>query len=80
MHRRLRQHTINRSSGRAPFPPCWVPGLKALAGVKVLVTDEWGLFLEGKYNLASVSNFDQTFGLSGAYSVFHAVAGVAYHC
>jgi hypothetical protein len=54
--------------------------LNTLAGVKVLVTDEWGLFLEGKYNLASVSNFDQTFGLSGAYSVFHAVAGVAYHC
>lgn len=57
----------------------WAPGLNALAGIKLLVTDEWGLFLEGKYNLASISNLDQTFGLSATYSVFHGVAGVAYH-
>lgn len=55
------------------------PGLNLLTGAKVLVTDEWGLFAEGKYNLANVSNLDPTFGLSGTYSIFHLVAGVAYH-
>jgi opacity protein-like surface antigen len=55
------------------------PGLNLLAGAKVLVTDEWGLFAEGKYNLANVSDFDPTFGLSGMYSIFHLVAGVSYH-
>lgn len=55
------------------------PGLNALAGLRLLVTEEWGVFVEGKYNLANVSNFDPNFGLSGTYSVFHGVAGVAYH-
>jgi hypothetical protein len=41
------------------------PGLNLLAGTKVLVTETWGLFAEGKYNLANVSNFDPTFGQSG---------------
>lgn len=57
----------------------WSPGFNALAGVKVLVTDEWGFFLEGKYILSSVSNLDPTFGLSGQYNVFNGVAGIAYH-
>jgi len=57
----------------------WTPGFNAQAGLKVLIAEEWGLFVEGKYNLANLSNFDPTFGLSGQYSVFHAVAGVAYH-
>jgi opacity protein-like surface antigen len=57
----------------------WAPGLNALAGLKFLVTDEWGLFAEGKYNMANISNFDPTFGLSGMYSIFHFVGGIAYH-
>ncbi len=56
----------------------WVPGLNVLAGFKVFVTDEWGVFAEGKYNYATISTFDPTFGVSGAYSVFHAVGGIAY--
>ncbi|MEQ1847497.1 MAG: hypothetical protein ABL983_18185 [Nitrospira sp.] len=57
----------------------FTPGLNLLTGVKVLVTDEWGFFAEGKYNLANVSSFDPTFGLSGTYSIFHLIGGVAYH-
>lgn len=57
----------------------FVPGLNVQVGLKVLATEEWGLFVEGKYNLANVSNIDPTFGLSGMYSIFHLVAGVSYH-
>jgi hypothetical protein len=57
----------------------WYPGLNLMAGAKLLVTEEFGVFVEGKYNLANVSNFDQTFGLSATYSIFHFVAGLAYH-
>jgi len=56
-----------------------VPGVNVLTGLKLLATEEWGLFVEGKYNYASITNFDQTFGLSGNYSSFAAVAGLAYH-
>jgi hypothetical protein len=56
-----------------------VPGLNTQAGLKVLVTEEWGLFVEGKYNLATITNLDPTFGLSGTYSAFNVLAGVAYH-
>ena len=57
-----------------------VPGLNALAGLKVLATEEWGLFVEGKYNYATITNFDPSgYGLSGVYSAFNAIAGVAYH-
>lgn len=56
-----------------------VPGLNAMAGVKVLVTEELGLFVEGKYNRATLTTFDPTFGLSGEYSAFNFVAGLAYH-
>jgi opacity protein-like surface antigen len=55
-----------------------VPGLNALAGLKFLATEEWGLFLEGKYNLAAINNLG-TIGLSGTYSAFNLLAGVAYH-
>lgn len=55
------------------------PGFNAQAGIKVLATEEWGLFVEGKYNRATVSAFDPKFGLSGDYSAFQAVAGIAYH-
>ncbi|MDP2381517.1 MAG: outer membrane beta-barrel protein [Nitrospirota bacterium] len=56
-----------------------VPGLNAMVGLKVLATEEWGLFLEGKYNRATLTNFDPNYGLSGEYSAFNFVAGVAYH-
>lgn len=56
-----------------------VPGLNTQLGLKVLATEEWGLFVEGKYNLATITNLDPTFGLSGTYSAFNVLAGVAYH-
>lgn len=55
------------------------PGLNLMAGSRVLVTEEWGVFAEAKYNLANVTNFDPVFGLSGMYSIFHFVGGVTYH-
>lgn len=57
-----------------------VPGLNTQLGLKVLATEEWGLFVEGKYNYATITNLDPTgFGLSGVYNAFNVVAGVAYH-
>lgn len=56
-----------------------VPGFNSMAGLKILATGEWGLFLEGKYNRATITNLDPTFGLSGEYSAFNFVAGIAYH-
>ncbi len=57
-----------------------VPGLNAQLGLKVLATEEWALFVEGKYNYATITNLDPSgYGLSGVYSAFNAVAGVAYH-
>jgi hypothetical protein len=36
--------------------------------------------VEGKYNYATITNLDPVgYGLSGVYSAFTAVAGVAYH-
>lgn len=55
------------------------PGFNGMVGLKLKATEEWGLFVEGRYNLSSVDNFEPVFGLSGTYQVFHAVAGVAYH-
>jgi opacity protein-like surface antigen len=57
----------------------WVPGVNLLVGLKILATEEFGLFIEGKYNRATVTNLDPTFGLSGEYSVFNFLGGVAYH-
>ena len=58
-----------------------VPGLNAQAGLKVLATEEWGLFVEGKYNYATITNLDPAgFGLSGVYSALNVHAGFAYHC
>ena len=57
-----------------------VPGLNAQLGLKVRATEEWGLFVEGKYNYATITNLDPAgFGFSGVYSAFNAVAGIAYH-
>ena len=57
-----------------------VPGLNTQAGLKVLATEEWGLFVEGKYNYATITNLDPSgYGLSGVYSAFNILAGVAYH-
>lgn len=56
-----------------------VPGLNTQVGLNVLATEEWGFFLEGKYNYAQITNLDNAFGLSGDYSAFSALAGIAYH-
>ena len=57
-----------------------VPGLNLITGLKVLVREEWGLFAEGKYNMATFTNLDPTgFGLSGQYTSFGTVFGIAYH-
>jgi opacity protein-like surface antigen len=55
------------------------PGLNLFTGFKVRATEEWGIFVEGKYTRATISNLDPSFGLTGEYSAFHAVAGLAYH-
>lgn len=57
-----------------------VPGLNTQLGLKVLATEEWGLFVEGKYNYATITNLDPSgFGLSGVYSAFNILGGIAYH-
>jgi outer membrane protein W len=56
-----------------------VPGLNSQVGLKLLATEEWGFFIEGKYNYAQITNLDNAFGLTGDYSVFSALAGIAYH-
>jgi len=57
-----------------------VPGLNTQVGLKVLATEEWGLFVEGKYNYATITNLDPSgFGLSGVYSAFNILGGIAYH-
>ena len=55
------------------------PGVNLFTGLKVRATDEWGIFVEGKYTRATITNLDPSFGLTGEYSAFHAVAGIAYH-
>lgn len=45
----------------------------------MLITEELGFFLEGKYNRAMITNFDPSFGFSGEDSAFNVVAGLAYH-
>jgi hypothetical protein len=57
-----------------------VPGLNAQLGLKVRATEEWGFFVEGKYNYATITNLDPAgFGFSGVYSAINAIAGIAYH-
>jgi len=57
-----------------------VPGLNAQVGLKVLATEEWGVFVEGKYNYATITNLDPSgFGLSGVYSAFNILGGIVYH-
>lgn len=56
-----------------------VPGLNAFGGIKVLLFDDFGLFVEGKFNRATITNFDSVFGLSGEYNAFNVLAGLAYH-
>lgn len=57
----------------------FVPGLNLLSGLKILVTEEFGFFVEGKFTRATIPQLDPTFGLRGEYSAFNAVAGVAFH-
>jgi len=56
-----------------------VPGLNAFGGLKVIVFDQIGLFIEGKFNRATITNLDSTFGLSGEYSAFNVLVGLSYH-
>ncbi len=56
-----------------------VPGLNAFGGMKVFILDDVGLFVEGKFNRATITNFDSTFGLSSEYNAFNVLAGLAYH-
>lgn len=56
-----------------------VPGFNGQVGLRVLLTEEWGVFMEGKYNRATITNLEPNFGLSGEYSAFLGVAGLAYH-
>jgi len=56
-----------------------IPGVNLLGGLRLLITQEFGFFLEGKYNRATITNLDPTFGLTGEYSVFHGVAGLSCH-
>jgi opacity protein-like surface antigen len=55
-------------------------GLNALAGIRYLVTDHVGLFLEGKYSHAQL-NFGTSHTMAGSnntYNAFHAAFGIAY--
>ncbi|MGC4097962.1 MAG: hypothetical protein QM706_12665 [Nitrospira sp.] len=56
-----------------------VPGLNAFGGMKILVFEDWGVFVEGKFNRATITNFDRIYGLSGEYNAFNVLAGLAYH-
>ena len=47
--------------------------------MKILVLDDWGVFVEGKFNRATITNFDSIYGLSGEYNAFNVLAGLAYH-
>jgi len=67
-------NSSNQISGRQV-----VPGLNSQVGLKILATEEWGFFLEGKYNYAQITNLDNAFGLGGNYSAFSALGGIAYH-
>ena len=55
-----------------------VPGLNGLWGIKLFPFEEWGVFVEGKYNRATITSLDSTFGISGTYDVFHVVGGILY--
>lgn len=55
-----------------------VPGLNALAGLKIILTEHWGIFAEGKFNRATVQGLGKTLGVKGNYSIFHWVAGVTF--
>lgn len=55
------------------------PGLNAFGGMKVLILDDWGLFVEGKFTRATITNLDGVFGLSGEYNSFNVLGGLAYH-
>ena len=55
-----------------------VPGLNALAGLKVILTEHWGIFAEGKFNRATVDGLGHTLGVKANYSIFHWIAGVTF--
>ena len=55
-----------------------VPGLNALAGIRMFATDHLALFAEYKYNRASF-NLPTAIGLEADYSVNIFMGGVSYH-
>jgi len=55
-----------------------VPGLNALAGLKVQLTEHWGIFGEAKYNRATVEGLGPTLGLQGDFSIFHWLGGITF--
>lgn len=54
------------------------PGLNALGGFKVRVSDHWGIFAETKYNRVSINGMGPTLGVQGTYSIFSWVGGISY--
>jgi opacity protein-like surface antigen len=54
-----------------------VPGLNALVGARLFVTDRLAVFVEGKYNRATFQL--DTAELKGDYSAVHGVVGLALH-
>lgn len=56
-----------------------VPGLNAMAGLKVKASEAWGLFFEAKYNRATLQDFGSDIGLKGNYSILQWLGGVSYH-
>lgn len=58
------------------------PGLNALAGLRYNLTDHFALFVEGKYNRASLDIKDPTNSagvFNGTYSAFSGVVGVTLY-
>jgi opacity protein-like surface antigen len=56
-----------------------VPGLNVLAGVKWYATEHFNVFLEYKYNRATIDGLGTSFGLGADYQVTHVVGGIGWH-
>ena len=55
-----------------------VPGINALAGIKVKITEELSIFAEGKWNRATADGLGPTLGAKADYEIFHWVGGVGF--
>lgn len=54
------------------------PGVNALAGIRLMVTKNLGIFAEYKYNRATFS-FPNQFGIETDYSANHFMGGISIH-